>query len=79
LYITIIVVFLTAFLRVLVYLVTLTIQNVRFQADLPNKITRDTQGERHNPSGRIMTLGATQHLTELNTTNISWWLRAAGA
>jgi len=27
----------------------------------------------HNPSGRTMALGSTQPLTEMSTTNISWW------
>jgi hypothetical protein len=27
---------------------------------------------RQNPSGSIMTLGSTQHLTEMSTRNISW-------
>ena len=26
----------------------------------------------HNPSGRTLTLGSTQPLTEMSTTNISW-------
>ena len=33
----------------------------------------------HNPSGRIMALGSTQHLTEMSTRNISWGVKATGA
>jgi hypothetical protein len=33
----------------------------------------------HNPSGRTMTLGSTQSLTEMSTRNISWGVEAAGA
>jgi len=33
----------------------------------------------HNPSGRTMTLGLTQSLTEMSTRNISWWVKVAGA
>ena len=33
---------------------------------------------RHNPSGRNMALGSTQPLTEMNTRNISWGVKAAG-
>jgi hypothetical protein len=33
----------------------------------------------HNPSGRTMVLGLTQLLTEMSTTYISWWVKAAGA
>jgi len=33
----------------------------------------------HNPSGRTMTLGLTQPLTEVSTRNISWGVKAAGA
>ena len=33
----------------------------------------------HNPSGRTMTLGLTQPLTEMSTRNISWEVKAAGA
>jgi len=33
----------------------------------------------HNPSGRTMTLGSTQTLTEMSTRNISWGVKAAGA
>jgi len=33
----------------------------------------------HNPSGRTMTLGSTQPLTEMSTRNISWGIKAAGA
>jgi len=32
----------------------------------------------HNPLGRTIALGLTQHLTELNTRNISWGVKAAG-
>ena len=32
-----------------------------------------------NPSGRTMVLGLTQPLTEMNTRNISWGLKLAGA
>jgi hypothetical protein len=32
-----------------------------------------------NPSGRTMALGSTQPLTEMNTRNISWGVKAAGA
>jgi len=32
-----------------------------------------------NPSGRTMALGSTQPLTEMNTRNISWRVKAAGA
>jgi len=32
-----------------------------------------------NPSGRTMTLGSTQHLTEMSTGYISWGVKAAGA
>jgi len=32
-----------------------------------------------NLSGRTMTLGSTQPLTEMSTRNISWRLKAAGA
>jgi hypothetical protein len=32
----------------------------------------------HNPSGRTMALGSTQPLTEMNTRNISWGVKAAG-
>jgi hypothetical protein len=35
--------------------------------------------QRHNPSGRIMTLGSTQPLTEMSTRNIFWGVKAAGA
>ena len=34
---------------------------------------------RHNPSGRTMTLGLTQLLTEMSTRNVSWGVKAAGA
>jgi hypothetical protein len=37
---------------------------------IPNGITGIFQG--HNPSGRTMTLGSTQLLTEMSTRNISW-------
>ena len=33
----------------------------------------------HNPSDRTMSLGLTQLLTEMNTMNISWGVKAAGA
>ena len=33
----------------------------------------------HNPSGRTVALGSTQPLTEMNTRNISWGIKAAGA
>jgi hypothetical protein len=33
----------------------------------------------HNPSGRTMALGSTQHLAEMSTRNISWGVKAAGA
>ena len=33
----------------------------------------------HNPSGRTMTLGSTQPLTEMSTRNISWGVKAASA
>ena len=33
----------------------------------------------HNPSGRTMALGSTQPLTEMNTNNIYWGVKAAGA
>jgi len=33
----------------------------------------------HNPSGRTMTLGLTQPLTEMRTRNISWGVKAASA
>jgi hypothetical protein len=33
----------------------------------------------YNPSGRTMTLGSTQPLTEMSTRNISWGVKAAGA
>ena len=33
----------------------------------------------HNPSGLTMALGLTQPLTEMNTRNISWGVKAAGA
>ena len=33
----------------------------------------------HNPSGRTVALGSTQSLTEMNTRNISWGVKAAGA
>jgi hypothetical protein len=32
-----------------------------------------------HPSGRTMALGSTQPLTEMNTRDISWVLKAAGA
>ena len=32
----------------------------------------------HNPSGRTMSLGSTQPLTEMSTRNISWGIKAAG-
>jgi hypothetical protein len=31
---------------------------------------------RHNPSGSIIALGLTQPLTEMNTRNISWGIKA---
>ena len=34
---------------------------------------------RHNPPGRTMALGSTQRRTEINTRNISWEVKAAGA
>jgi len=34
---------------------------------------------RHDPSGRTMALGLTQHLTEMSTKNISWGVKMAGA
>ena len=34
---------------------------------------------RHNPPGRTVTLGSTQPLTEMSTTNISCGVKAAGA
>ena len=33
----------------------------------------------HNPSGRTMTLGLTQPVTEMSTRNISWGVKASGA
>ena len=33
----------------------------------------------HNPSGRTVALGSTQPLTEMNTRNISWGVKAADA
>ena len=33
----------------------------------------------YNPSGRTMTPGSTELLTEMNTRNISWGIKAAGA
>jgi hypothetical protein len=33
----------------------------------------------HNPTGRAMVLGSTQHLTEMSTRNISWGVKEAGA
>jgi hypothetical protein len=33
----------------------------------------------HNPSGRNMSLGLTQPVTEMSTRNISWVIKAAGA
>jgi hypothetical protein len=33
----------------------------------------------HNPSGRTMVLGSTQILTETNTSDIFWRVKAAGA
>jgi len=33
----------------------------------------------HGPSGRSMALGLTQPLTEMNTRNISWEVKAADA
>ena len=33
----------------------------------------------HNPSGRTMALGLTWSITEMNTRNISWGVKAAGA
>ena len=33
----------------------------------------------HNPSGRTMALGLTQHLTEISARNISWGVKGAGA
>jgi hypothetical protein len=32
----------------------------------------------HNPSGSTMALGLTQPLTEMNTRNISWGVKAVG-
>ena len=32
-----------------------------------------------NPSGRTLALGSTQSLTEMNTWNISWGIKVAGA
>jgi len=32
----------------------------------------------HNPSGRTMALGSIQPLTEINTRNIVWGVKAAG-
>ena len=32
-----------------------------------------------NPSGRTMSLGSTQPLTEMSISNISWGVKAAGA
>jgi hypothetical protein len=34
---------------------------------------------RRNPSDRTMVLGSTQPPTEMNTSNISWVVKAAGA
>jgi len=31
----------------------------------------------HNPSGRIMTLGSTQPITEMSISNVSWGVKAA--
>jgi hypothetical protein len=33
----------------------------------------------HNPSGRTMALGSTQHLTEMSTRNIYWGVKSADA
>jgi hypothetical protein len=33
----------------------------------------------HNPSGRTLALESTQSLKEMNTKNISWGVKAAGA
>jgi len=33
----------------------------------------------HNPTGRTMTLGSTQPLTETSNRDISWGVKAAGA
>jgi len=34
---------------------------------------------RHNPSGRTMSFGLTQPVTEMSTRNTSWGIKAAGA
>ena len=44
---------------------------------IPNGVIRIFHS--HNPSGRTMALGLTQHLTEISTRNISWGVKAAGA
>jgi hypothetical protein len=42
----------------------------KFAASIPDDVTGLFR--RHNPSGRTMTLGSTQPLTEMSTRNIFW-------
>jgi hypothetical protein len=44
---------------------------------IPNYVNRIFHW--HNPSGRIMTLGSTQPLTEMSTRNIFWGVKSAGS
>jgi hypothetical protein len=40
---------------------------------IPDGIIGISHWHTHNPFGRTMALGSTQHLTEMSTRNISWW------
>jgi hypothetical protein len=44
---------------------------------LPNGVTGIFHW--HNPSGRTTALGSMQHLKEMNTRKIYWWVKSAGA
>jgi hypothetical protein len=52
---------------------------LRYNRKVAGSITDGVIFHWHNSSGRIMALGSTQPLTEMNTRNISWGVKAAGA
>jgi hypothetical protein len=51
--------------------------NQNFVGSIPDGVTGIFH--LHNPAGRTMVLGSTQPLTEMNTRNIPWEVKAAGA
>jgi len=63
------------------HVVAQLVEALRYSRKVAGSITDGVIGilHWHNPSGRIMTLGSTQPLTEMSTRNISWRVKAAGA